>query len=34
VLIPVFRRPHAWRVLDGGIAVVMVVLAASLVFGS
>src|SRR4051794_15353792 len=28
VLTPVFRRPHAWRVLDGGIAVVMVALAA------
>jgi len=30
VLTPVFRRPHAWRVLDAGIAVVMVALAASL----
>jgi L-lysine exporter family protein LysE/ArgO len=29
-LTPVFRRPNAWRVLDGGIAVVMLTLAASL----
>jgi L-lysine exporter family protein LysE/ArgO len=29
-LTPVFRRPSAWRVLDGGMAVVMVALAASL----
>ncbi len=28
---PVFRRPVAWRVLDGGIAVLMVVLAVLLV---
>ena len=34
VLTPVFRRPNAWRVLDGGIAVVMVALAASLVTGA
>jgi arginine exporter protein ArgO len=27
----VFRRPNAWRVLDGGIAIVMFALAASLV---
>ena len=33
VLGPVFRRRNAWRVLDGGIAVVMFALAASLVFG-
>jgi L-lysine exporter family protein LysE/ArgO len=30
LLRPVFARPAAWRVLDGGIAVVMVVLAVSL----
>ena len=30
VLTPVFRRRNAWRVLDGGIAVVMLALAASL----
>ncbi len=30
LLRPVFARPAAWRVLDGAIAVVMVVLAASL----
>jgi L-lysine exporter family protein LysE/ArgO len=30
VLTPVFRRPSSWRVLDGGIAVVMLALAASL----
>jgi L-lysine exporter family protein LysE/ArgO len=30
-LAPVFRRPTAWRVLDAGIAVVMVALAAMLV---
>ncbi|CAA9336691.1 MAG: Arginine exporter protein ArgO [uncultured Friedmanniella sp.] len=29
-LTPVFRRPGAWRVLDAGIAVVMLALAASL----
>lgn len=29
-LIPVFRRRNAWRVLDGGVAVVMLTLAASL----
>lgn len=29
-LTPVFRRRNAWRVLDGGIAVVMLTLAASL----
>jgi L-lysine exporter family protein LysE/ArgO len=31
VLEPVFRRPNAWRFLDGGIAVVMLTIAASLV---
>jgi L-lysine exporter family protein LysE/ArgO len=31
LLRPVFGRPTAWRVLDGGIAVVMSVLAVSLV---
>lgn len=31
LLAPVFARPAAWRVLDGAIAVVMVVLAVSLV---
>ena len=31
LLRPVFARPRAWRILDGGIAVVMVVLAVSLV---
>ena len=30
LLRPVFARPAAWRVLDGGIAVVMVLIAASL----
>jgi L-lysine exporter family protein LysE/ArgO len=33
LLRPVFARPAAWRVLDGGIALVMVVLAAGLVRG-
>ena len=32
-LTPLFRRRNAWRVLDGGIAVVMFALAASLVVG-
>jgi L-lysine exporter family protein LysE/ArgO len=32
LLRPVFARPAAWRVLDAGIAVVMVVLAVSLLF--
>ena len=32
-LTPLFRRPNAWRVLDGGIAVVMLALAASLALG-
>ena len=32
-LTPLFRRPSAWRVLDGGIAVVMCALAASLLIG-
>jgi L-lysine exporter family protein LysE/ArgO len=32
-LTPMFRRPNAWRVLDGGIAVVMFALAASLLIG-
>ena len=32
-LTPLFRRPNAWRVLDGGIAVVMGALAASLIIG-
>lgn len=34
LLRPVFARPHAWRVLDGAIAVVMLVLAASLVLAA
>ena len=34
VLTPVFRRPGAWRVLDGGIAVVMLALAASLLISA
>ena len=33
VLTPVFRRPEAWRLLDGLIAVVMLVLAVSLASG-
>lgn len=33
-LTPVFRRRNAWRVLDGGIAVVMLALAVSLVLGT
>jgi L-lysine exporter family protein LysE/ArgO len=33
LLRPVFARPAAWRVLDAGIAVVMVVIAASLLLG-
>ena len=33
-LTPVFRRPQAWRVLDGGIAAVMFALAASLLVGA
>lgn len=33
-LAPVFARPVAWRVLDGLIAVVMVLIAASLALGS
>ncbi len=33
ILSPVFRRPGAWRVLDGGIAVMMGALAASLLLG-
>ena len=33
VLTPVFRRPSAWRVLDAGIAVVMLGLAAALLLG-
>ncbi|GAA1427395.1 LysE/ArgO family amino acid transporter [Microlunatus lacustris] len=33
-LAPVFRRPGAWRVLDGGIAVVMLALAATLLVGA
>jgi L-lysine exporter family protein LysE/ArgO len=32
-LTPLFRRPNSWRVLDGGIAVVMLALAASLMIG-
>jgi len=32
-LTPVFRRRAAWRVLDGGIAVVMLTLAAALLLG-
>ncbi len=31
---PVFARPVAWRVLDGGIAVIMFAIAASLVWGA
>jgi L-lysine exporter family protein LysE/ArgO len=34
VLEPVFRQRNAWRLLDGGIAVVMLAIAASLVIGS
>ena len=34
VMTPLFRRPGAWRVLDGGIAVVMLALAGSLVIGT
>ena len=34
LLRPVFARPAAWRVLDGGIAVVMAALAVGLVVGS
>ena len=34
VLTPLFRRPTAWRVLDGGIAVVILALAVSLVVGT
>ncbi len=34
LLRPVFARPAAWRVLDGGIALVMAGLAASLVLGA
>jgi L-lysine exporter family protein LysE/ArgO len=33
-LAPVFRRRNAWRVLDAGIAAVMVALAATLVLGA
>jgi len=33
VLAPVFRRPNAWRVLDAGIALVMLTLAATLLIG-
>lgn len=33
-LTPLFRRRHAWRVLDGGIAVVMLTLAASLLISA
>ena len=33
-LTPVFRRRNAWRVLDGGIAVVMLALAVSLLNGA
>jgi L-lysine exporter family protein LysE/ArgO len=32
-LTPLFQRPSAWRVLDGGIAVVMLILAVSLLAG-
>ncbi len=32
-LTPIFRRRNAWRVLDGGIAVVMVALAVTLLVG-
>lgn len=34
LLQPVFRRPSAWRVLDGVVGVVMLALAASLVVGA
>ncbi|SDS60537.1 L-lysine exporter family protein LysE/ArgO [Friedmanniella luteola] len=34
VLTPVFRRRNAWRVLDAGIAVVMLALAVSLLVGA
>lgn len=33
LLRPLFARPASWRVLDGGIAVVMVTIAVSLVAG-
>ena len=33
-LAPVFRRPNAWRVLDAGIAVVMLALATTLLLGA
>jgi L-lysine exporter family protein LysE/ArgO len=33
LLRPVFARPAAWRVLDAGIAVVMVAIAAGLLLG-
>jgi L-lysine exporter family protein LysE/ArgO len=31
---PVFQRRHAWRVLDGGIAVLMLTLAVSVLIGA
>jgi L-lysine exporter family protein LysE/ArgO len=34
VLAPGFRRRNTWRLLDGGIAVVMLTIAASLVAGA
>lgn len=33
MLRPVFAKPRAWRILDGSIAVVMIAIAASLLFG-
>lgn len=33
MLRPVFAKPRAWRILDGSIAVVMIGIAASLLFG-
>ncbi|MDQ2184956.1 LysE/ArgO family amino acid transporter [Alcaligenaceae bacterium A4P071] len=32
LLLPIFRSPHAWRVLDGSIAVFMLVLSAALLW--
>jgi len=33
LLVPVFRRPRAWQVLDGLIALVMLALAVQLLVG-
>ena len=32
LLLPIFRSPHAWRVLDGSIAIFMLVLSAVLLW--